>query len=108
MEYLTTLNFYQRKILCQWRCRSNSLPVSVNRFTVSDEILCPFCHNEDFVGDELHYLLKCSFFDDDRLRYIGNISSNSDVDTILELFRQDDIDIIQGLYTTDNVNFSIY
>ena len=40
MKYLSNLSFYQRRILCKWRCRSNKLPVSSSRFTITDDVIC--------------------------------------------------------------------
>ena len=46
--------------LCKFRCRNHKLPVEKCR------------HNsEDEVGDEFHYVLKCTFFAEQRLLLLG-------------------------------------
>ena len=46
-KYLTQLNFYHRKTLCKFRCRSNNLPVNNMRFVdiLEDDldIYCKLC-----------------------------------------------------------------
>ena len=59
-KYLTELTFYQRLVLTKWRLRSNNLPISKCRFILNDNVICPFC--PECIGDEIHYLFNCSFF----------------------------------------------
>ena len=66
-KYLIELTFYQRLILTKWRLRSNNLPISKTRFELNDDVVCPFC--PDYIGDEIHYLFVCKFFDEDREKY---------------------------------------
>ena len=75
--YLTKLNCCQKKILSKFRCRSNYLPVSQIKFYQNEDdwedcLLCPFCR-DDSVGDEFHYLFQCSFFNDERVKYIKEV-----------------------------------
>ena len=75
--YLTKLNCFQRKILSKFRCRSNYLPVSQIKFYQNEDdwedcLLCPFCR-DDSVGDGFHYLFQCSFFNDERVKYIKEV-----------------------------------
>ena len=88
MNYLNELCFYQRKILSKWRCRSNFLPISSSRFYISDDILCPLCKGEH-IGDEIHYLTKCTFFDEDREIYINQISNNGEIEPIISLLKSE-------------------
>ena len=108
MKYLTCLNYYQRKTLCKWRCRSNQLPISTSRFNITDEILCPFCIKDELVGDELHYLFKCPFFNDDRSKFLGNVSTNQDIYRVIELFQIHDINLIEGLLNFINLVMKIF
>ena len=63
-QYLTDLNFSQRVVLCKFRCHSNHLPISQSRFIddilVDVDCLCSFCPGQ--IGDEIYYLLFCTFF----------------------------------------------
>ena len=88
MNYLTDLCFYDRRLLCKWRCRSNFLPISSSRFIISDNILCPLCKGEH-IGDEIHYLTKCTFFDDERSKYLNQISNTFELEVILDIFRKE-------------------
>ena len=88
MNYLNELCFYQRRILSKWRCRSNKLPIASSRFVISDNILCPLCKGEH-VGDEIHYLTVCPFFNQDRSFYLSKISNNFELETILDVFRDE-------------------
>ena len=89
MNYLNELCFYQRKLLSKWRCRSNLLPISSSRFIISDDILCPLCKGEH-IGDEAHYLTKCSIFHEDRVMYLNKISNDFTIEPIIELFKAKD------------------
>ena len=85
MNYLNELCYYQRKLLSKWRCRSNFLPISSSRFAISDTILCPLCKGEH-IGDEIHYLTTCPFFNDERELYLNPISNTLEIEPMLELF----------------------
>ena len=107
MNYLIKLNYFQRKILCKWRCRSNELPIASSRFILTDEILCPLCHNES-LGDELHYLFKCSFFDDDRTKYIGDILQNYNYEYVLDILKDQNANLLPLLIDFINLIMSIF
>ena len=68
-EYLINLNFYQRRAMARFRCRSNFLPMSSFLSHRPDYIcLCPLCNSDN--ADEGHYLLVCPYFDTERARLI--------------------------------------
>ena len=96
-KYLTALSPFHRIALAKWRCRSNYLPISKNRWVIDDSILCPFCHNDDYIGDEIHYLLKCNFFQEERSRYIGNIGDGNDQQNYIRIFHSNDIEVVKKL-----------
>ena len=67
--YLTILNFYQRRAVARFRCRSNFLPMSSYLSHRPDySCLCPLCNNDN--ADEGHYLLSCPYFDIERARLL--------------------------------------
>ena len=90
MKYLTSLNYYERKILCRWRCRNSSIPITSSRYLISDEIICPLCRN-DSLGDELHYLFKCDFFYNDQIYFLGNIIDTHGEQYIINMLKVNDI-----------------
>jgi hypothetical protein len=61
--YLSVLPSDLRMYLCKFRCLSNNLPIETGRFFNIDrsERYCNLC-NVNELGDEFHYLFKCTFF----------------------------------------------
>ena len=58
--------------LCKFKCSNHKLPNVTGRYNninVEDRI-CTLCNQND-IGDEFHYLLKCAHFIDHRKRYIN-------------------------------------
>ena len=74
-SYLTSLNFYQRRAVARFRCRSNFLPMSSFLNHRQDFIrLCPLCNDDN--ADEEHYLLSCPYFAPERVRLLPNDVEN--------------------------------
>ena len=74
-EYLVKLNFHDSRILTKFRCRGHRLPITANRFdkdknTRRHLTFCTKCNGNE-LGDEIHYLCKCPFFDEERKKYLG-------------------------------------
>ena len=68
-DYLINLNFYQRRAMARFRCRSNFLPMSsFLSHRPGYTCLCPLCNNDN--ADEGHYLLSCPYFDTERYRLL--------------------------------------
>ena len=67
--YLTRLPFNFRKTLISFRTRNHRLPVEVGQWykVAINERKCPTCNT---LGDEFHYLFRCSLFSRERARYI--------------------------------------
>ena len=86
---LVNMDLKTRTNLARFRCRSHNLPVCANRFKTgaTDSIICPLCDTND-IGDEFHYLFKCTFFDNARLNTLnlGTCASNSH--TYIEMMSQ--------------------
>ena len=59
--------------LCKFRCISNQLPVVTGRYNNTPRVKrkCNLCTSGD-VGDEFHYIFKCSHFNTDRIRLINH------------------------------------
>ena len=69
-DYFLKLNNKQCRILTAFRTRNHKLPVETGRWNntpLSDRI-CHLCQSD--IGDEFHFIMKCTFFNDQRLRYI--------------------------------------
>ena len=66
-NYVTNLPYDLRKAVCYFRCMNHRLPIEQCRFwgVERDDHLCDWC-NLCELGDEFHYLFKCTFFSDER------------------------------------------
>ena len=58
--------------LCKFKCTNHKLPIVTGRYQgiPVDERICTLCDIPD-VGDEFHYLYKCSYFNDLRIRCLN-------------------------------------
>ena len=70
-KYLTVLPTDLCMHVCKFRCVSNKLPIEAGRFFNIDrsERCCNLC-NVNELGDEFHYLFKCSFFKGERAKFL--------------------------------------
>ena len=64
------LNNKQCRILTAFRTRNHRLPVETGRWnnTPLNGRICNLCRSD--IGDEFHFVLKCDFFKDQRLKLI--------------------------------------
>ena len=71
--YLDQLNERDRITLIRFRTTNHKLPIETGRWLNIDrnDRICTFC-NSNKLGDEFHYLLECSTFQDDRRKNLGN------------------------------------
>ena len=69
-HYLSVLESKKTKTLIKFRTANHKFPVETGRYRQIPliERKCPFCVN--MVGDEYHYLLECSKFENIRNKYI--------------------------------------
>lgn len=69
-NYFTFLTNRECKILTKFRTRNHRLPVEIGRWTgiPLNERKCWLCKGE--AGDEYHYILKCSFFNNQRKKFV--------------------------------------
>ena len=70
-QYLSVLPSDLRMNLCKFCCLSNNLPIETGRFFNIDrsERRCNLC-NVNELGDEFHYLIKCTFFNNVRAKFL--------------------------------------
>ncbi len=97
--YLTLLEGNLRIPLTKFRCSNNYLPIVTGRYdnTPRQERLCLMCDSQE-VGDEFHYLFKCSFFDNDRRIYIDNhYLTCPNVLDMKQLLNSNDKDVLEKL-----------
>ena len=88
-----------RMYLCKLRCHSNNLPIETGRFFNIDrsERHCNLC-NANELGDEFHYLFKCTFFNNVRAIFLPrNICNNLNVLKLKELMNTSDLFTLTGI-----------
>ena len=70
-SYLMKLPKKHSKFLCKFKCANHHLPIISGRFNSIrlEERLCTDCGIGE-VGDEFHYLFKCSLFHNSRKMYL--------------------------------------
>ena len=59
--------------ICKFKCANHRMPIVTGRYTgvEVDNRTCDLCNlNPKEIGDEFHYLFKCPFFREDRVKYI--------------------------------------
>lgn len=68
--YFLYLSNRNSRLLTAFRTRNHRLPIEIGRWTsiATNERLCWLCNAE--IGDEFHYIMKCTFFNEQRNKYI--------------------------------------
>ena len=69
-EYFANLTNNQTRTLTRFRTRNNRFPIEIGRWKSKsiNERTCQLCNKD--LGDELHYLLQCEFFRNERKQFI--------------------------------------
>ena len=90
------INKSLRTAMSRFRTRCNSLPVTRNRFNpcAASRLACELCGSGE-IGDELHYLFSCKFFNDERSKFIPAkyLTAPPNHELAISLFGHDDIQI---------------
>ena len=70
-DYLVQLDDDAKYTIAKFRTRSHHLPVTNNRFQSNntEDTTCPLCQNGE-IGDEFHYLFKCTYFNESRNKFL--------------------------------------
>ena len=71
-DYLDILSDKERITLCKFRTTNQRLIIETGRWhnIDRDDRICTLC-NAGLIGDEFHYLLECTYFNDDRKNFLG-------------------------------------
>ena len=74
--YLDLLEDKDRKLLCKLRTSNHRLPIETGRwFGIERENrICSLCDNLE-IGDEFHFVLQCSFLQNERKEILGSFYS---------------------------------
>jgi hypothetical protein len=83
-KYFSILSPDLSRFMCRFRCMNHRLPIEYGRFIRLErgKRTCKLC-TENALGDEFHYLFKCSFFNSERERYLSQVSTKSSNTLIL-------------------------
>ena len=100
-NYLMFPEHIKRITITKFRCRNSKVPVVVlGRSIIQipyENRTCPLC-NQNEIGDEFHYILKCPVFQIQRQRYLENhYLIDPDREKLSELFQSEDFDILRRL-----------
>ena len=70
-DYIVSLPIKLRVPFTRFRCRNHKLPIERQAYlgVVRDDRKCRVCNSGD-IGDEFHYLLVCTHFNETRKKYI--------------------------------------
>ena len=65
-------------VLCKFRCANSKIPTILGRYSNKplEDRTCTLCESNE-IGDEFHYLFKCSKFKDERIKYIKEYFLNN-------------------------------
>ena len=69
-RYLSILPTNLAIKIAKFRCRSNKLPISVKRYDNDINTQCTLCNSNE-ICDEIHLVLQCQFFCNERLAFLG-------------------------------------
>lgn len=69
-------NQQHRRILCQFRTSCHKLNIERGRYhnVRADDRICPYCQ-QNKVEDEMHFLMECSLYNDERDTYLQKVYS---------------------------------
>ena len=70
-NYVLKLPKYYVYAMCKLKCINHYMPIVAGRYNniPLDDRLCTLCQLNE-IGDEFHYLFNCTFFANQRARYI--------------------------------------
>ena len=97
--------------LVKIRTNNHKLPVEMQSWRIflkpRDERICNICNLRE-VGDEFHYLARCTVFSDERQKYIPSIIQDSSLQNFLQILKSDNIRILRGLAKFLNILFGVF
>ena len=96
-RHLYKLPHHLCKALISFRTRNHRLPIEVGRWRgiPANDRKCPYCND---IGDEFHYILKCSKFKHQRCKYIRKyFFTHPNIIKLSELFNSEVYNDIENL-----------
>ena len=70
-KYLVKLPRQYMYAMCKLKCANHKMPIVIGRYSniPVDERICNICQLNE-IGDEFHYLFKCSYFNEHRCKFV--------------------------------------
>ena len=100
-NYILKLNTVNRIHICKFRCRNIKIPVIVLGYKhlniPYENRLCTLCHLKE-VGNEYHYMMTCSYFNNSRMKYIDKYFwEEPNIYKFSQIFKNKDIHALNNL-----------
>ena len=93
------------------RTSNHKLPVEIQSWRIffkqREERICNVCDLGE-VGDEFHYLAKCTVFAEDRQKFIPFIIQDNSIQNFIKILKSDNIGILRGLAKFLNILFGVF
>ena len=70
-------------------------------------MICPLCHT-DSLGDELHYITQCSFFETDRKAVEDDLSIELSRDYMFDILKSDNTHVLNKLAKLLNLIMCVF
>ena len=89
-KFMMNLDYVHRLRISNFIMRVHRLPVTRNRFHFTEDdpqTFCPLC-DDNVVGDESHYLFRCSYFENERRRFLPNCITIHDASSMAIKWKQ--------------------
>ena len=97
--------------LIKIRTSNHKLPVQFYSWNIvfkpREERTCTICGSGE-VGDELHYILHCEVFKDERNKFLPSTRNNKSLENFVNLLKSDKISILRGLAKFINIVFGVF
>ena len=97
--------------LIKIRTSNHKLPIEFYSWNIvfkpREERTCTICGTGE-VGDEMHYILNCEVFKEERKRFLPSIKNNKSLETFLNLIKSENITILRGLAKFLNILFGVF
>ena len=97
--------------LIKIRTSNHKLPVQFYSWNIvfkpREERTCTICGSGE-VGDELHYILHCEVFKDERNKFLPSTRNNKSLENFVNLLKSDKISILRGLAKFLNIVFGVF
>ena len=97
--------------LIKIRTSNHKLPIQFYSWNIvfkpREERTCTICGSGE-VGDELHYILHCEVFKDERNKFLPSTRNNKSLENFVNLLKSDKISILRGLAKFLNIVFGVF